>query len=143
MIKTITTSRVVLGVKSASVTDFKAAEKVINDLLDTAKANSDNCAGLAANQIGEHLRICVYLNKKGEYVPVVNPRIISRSKEVKSQYESCLSHPDTDAVKVRRYKAIKTKEYDIATKKYVKRTYKGFQARIIQHEIDHMNGKLI
>ena len=139
----IITDRRLLNIKSESVTDFKAVQEIIDDLLDTAKANASNCAGLAANQIGHNLRVAVYIDKKGQYQVLINPKLISRSKEISAGMEGCLSRPDSPEIKVRRHKWVKLKEYDPKTKTYVKRTYKGYQSRIVQHELDHMNGKLI
>ncbi|MEG0951060.1 MAG: peptide deformylase, partial [Niameybacter sp.] len=76
---------------------------VIEDMVDTAKANEEICVGLAANQIGETARIIVV--KMGEYfIPLVNPKIVKHSQATYEVEEACLSHEGTR--KTTRYASI-------------------------------------
>lgn len=111
----------------------------------------DDALGLAAPQIGISKRIVVFKNKnfdergrvknEKDYDVLINPRItqIRGDKEVTT--EGCLSCPDI-SVEVARYTEIKVKAYDRHGKKINKR-YTGFLARVVQHELDHLEGKLI
>lgn len=112
---------------------------VVNDLLDTLKANEDRCVGMAANMIGINKNIIVI--KMGMFlVPMINPVIKKYSKETYETEESCLSHDGFK--KVKRYQEIEVEFYDRDFKK-TKQCFQGFVAQIIQHEIDHLKGILI
>ena len=115
-------------------------QRIIQDLIDTANANRDenHCVGLAAIQIGEPVRVVVAL--KGEtFVPFVNPVIKRYYGGEYLAEEGCLSLEGTRTVN--RHDGI---ELFHQTKKGVKKqVFTGFLAQIIQHEIDHLNGKLI
>ncbi|MCH5195836.1 MAG: peptide deformylase [Oscillospiraceae bacterium] len=108
------------------------------DLLDTLKANSEHCVGMAANMIGVSKRIIVF-NDKGVYTVMFNPEIIKCSGAYEAE-EGCLSLSGTR--KAKRYKSIKVKFENEKLQSRVK-TYTDFTAQIIQHEIDHCNGILI
>ena len=108
------------------------------DLADTLKANLDRCVGMAANMIGKKKRIIVMA--KGPLVVVmINPKIISASGEYETE-EGCLSLEGKR--KTKRYRSIRLKWQDMQMKEHIG-TLDGFQAQIVQHEIDHCNGKLI
>lgn len=126
-----------LGQKSEIAT--KADIQVANDLLDTLIANKEVCVGMAANMIGVKKRIIVFDNN-GEYMVMFNPEIIEKYDEYEAQ-EGCLSLLGGPR-NIKRYKVIKVKYQDINLKEYTK-TFVGFSAQIIQHEIDHCNGVLI
>lgn len=112
---------------------------IIDDMIDTAKANEEICVGLAANQIGERVRIIVA--KMGrEFIPLVNPKIINHSKSTYEAEEACLSHEGTK--KVVRYASIEVAYLDRHFRKK-KQTFNGFVAQVIQHEMDHCEGILI
>ena len=115
-------------------------ERIIRDLIDTANANRENnhCVGLAAIQIGEPKRITVVYDGK-KFIPFVNP-IISVTKGKKyTAIEGCLSLDGERQVERRQQITVLR-----ATKNgFVREKYNGFMAQIIQHEIDHLNGKLI
>ncbi len=108
------------------------------DLLDTLKANSEGCVGMAANMIGELKRIIAFDNG-GVYTVMFNPEIIKASEPYEAQ-EGCLSLDGTRTAK--RFKKIKvrwqTADFQIRIKQF-----SGFAAQIIQHEIDHCNGIII
>ena len=114
----------------------------IQDLLDTAKYWSRRCAGLAFPQIGILKRGFV-IKVNGIFQPVINPQIISKSTAIKSRFESCLSLPQQEPIKVRRSITIKISYYDPFIKENCIQKFGQFEARVVQHEIDHLNGILI
>ncbi len=125
---------------------FKVSKKIktlVTDMLDTMyKANG---VGLAAPQVNENLRIFIIdvSDPKGPVDPLVfiNPKIIKKSGAINS-YEGCLSFPQayTD---VRRYANVMVKALDINGRPFVKEARDGeLLARAIQHEFDHLEGKL-
>ena len=115
-------------------------------VLDMKKTMVENMGvGLAANQIGQDLSIFVIDTKTAEAhkVPEVyfNPEITEYSTEVEAKEEGCLSIPSF-YVEIPRSKKIMFKALDESGKK-IKFKAKGFLARILQHETDHLNGKTI
>ena len=108
------------------------------DLIDTLKANMDRCVGMAANMIGKKKRIIV-MAKGPIVVAMINPVILSASGEYETE-EGCLSLEGVR--KTKRYRSIRLKWQDMQMKEHVG-TLDGFQAQIVQHEIDHCDGKLI
>ena len=108
------------------------------DLIDTLKANMDRCVGMAANMIGKKKRIIV-MAKGPIAVVMINPVILSASGEYETE-EGCLSLEGVR--KTKRYRSIRLKWQDMQMKEHVG-TLDGFQAQIVQHEIDHCDGKLI
>lgn len=137
MVKEIVKDTFFLQIKS---TDAEKADlQTAYDLLDTIKANADRCVGLAANMIGVSKRMLVALIGN-EYVVMINPKISSRSKQVIEVSEGCLSLVGERAVK--RYVSVEVEYYDMKFKKKHK-LFKGFEAQIIQHEMDHFEGILI
>ena len=99
--------------------------------------------GLAAPQVGVNQRLMVY-NASGdrrrwlEEVVLINPRIVEKSDATDIQNEACLSFPDMDG-DVTRHKWIKVEAYNTKGKK-MKKKYNGWEARIFQHEYDHLDG---
>ncbi len=136
MVKEIVHDIFFLGIKSkpADENDIQTAY----DLLDTLKAHSFECVGMAANMIGVAKSIIVF-DDNGVYTVMFNPEIISRSGIYETE-EGCLSLSGTR--KTKRYKTIKVRSQNIDLKQRIK-TYTGFTAQIIQHEIDHLNGIII
>ena len=108
------------------------------DLLDTLRFHKDGCVGMAANMIGVNKRIIVFDND-GDYVLMFNPVIVKKSSPYEVE-EGCLSLTGTRSVK--RYKSIKVQwqNEDFQTRL---KTFTGWTAEIIQHEIDHCEGILI
>ena len=146
-IRKIVTNKALLQIPSDRCADN--AERwpdVVADLFDTAKHYSENgrvgCAGLAANQIGEMLR-CFVMNQGRHFIAVVDPEIISRGGGIKGAFEGCLSRPDARPIRVRRHKRIKVRYYDPMTADVITRKFSGFDARVFQHECDHLEGVLI
>lgn len=108
------------------------------DLLDTIKANSYRCIGMAANMIGENVSIIV-AQVGMSYLVMFNPVIISTKGEYKTQ-EGCLSH--NGGRPCVRHQTIKVKYDDINFKSHTEE-FKGLTAQIIGHEVDHLKGILI
>ena len=111
---------------------------VADNLLDTLRANAERCVGMAANMIGVQKRIIVF-DDGGKYAEMFNPEIIAQSAPYNVE-EGCLSLSGTR--KTVRYGKIKVRWQDRAFRVKIK-TFTGFTAQIIQHEIDHTNGILI
>ena len=112
--------------------------QVVQDLMDTLSANAEHCVGMAANMIGVHKRILVF--SAGPFnVAMINPVMVRKSGPYETE-EGCLSLPGVR--KTTRYKTIEVEYYDISFKKR-KETFRDFTAQIIQHEMDHFEGKLI
>ena len=108
------------------------------DLLDTLIAHKDGCVGMAANMIGVNKRIIAFDNE-GEYMVMLNPMIVKQSGVYEAE-EGCLSLTGTR--KVRRFKSIKVQWQTEKLQTRLK-TFTGWTAEIIQHEIDHCEGVLI
>ena len=109
------------------------------DLLDTLTANRETCVGMAANMIGVLKRIIVFDNS-GEYMTMFNPEIIKCDKPYDTS-EGCLSLVG-EPRPVKRFKSIKVRWQNEKFETRIK-TFTGFPAQVIQHEIDHCNGILI
>lgn len=137
MVKELMHDPIFLGGKSevATIEDLQTAQ----DLLDTLTAHKDSCVGMAANMIGVRKRIIAFDNE-GKYMVMFNPEIIKRSGPYDTE-ESCLSLLGGPR-KCKRYQSIKvqwqTEKFETRIK-----TFTGWTAQIIQHEIDHCNGVLI
>ena len=108
------------------------------DLLNTLAAHRDGCVGMAANMIGVNKRIIVFDNG-GEYMLMFNPVIIRQSGAYEAE-EGCLSLSGTRRVK--RFRTIKVQWQNEKFQTRLK-TFTGWTAEIIQHEIDHCEGVLI
>ena len=109
------------------------------DLLDTLAFHKDGCVGMAANMIGVTKRIIVFDNE-GTYMTMLNPEILKAEGEYEAQ-EGCLSLLGGPR-KCRRYRKIKVQYQNLQMQVRIK-TFTGWTAQIIQHEIDHCNGVLI
>ena len=117
--------------------------QVAQDLLDTLIAHKDSCVGMAANMIGVRKRIIAFLNESGRaptYTVMLNPEIIKKDGVYNTE-EGCLSLLGGPRP-CKRYKSIKVKYQTTEMQTRIK-TYTGWTAQIIQHEIDHCNGVLI
>ena len=111
---------------------------VAQDLLDTLAAHKDGCVGMAANMIGVRKRIIVFDNE-GKYMVMFNPEIIKKSGPYEAE-EGCLSLTGTR--KTKRWQSIKV-QYQNEQFQIRFKTFTGWTAQIIQHEIDHYEGILI
>ena len=111
---------------------------VAQDLLDTLTAHKDGCVGMAANMIGVCRRIIVFDNE-GKHMVMFNPEIIKKSGPYEAE-EGCLSLTGTR--KAKRWQSIKVQYQNELFQTRIK-TFTGWTAQIIQHEIDHCEGVLI
>lgn len=137
MVKQLTHDPIFLSLKSEVAT--KEDLQVAEDLLDTLTAHKDGCVGMAANMIGVRKRIIAFDNE-GTYMIMFNPEIIKKSEPYETE-EGCLSLLGGPR-KCKRYKTIKVK-WQTAEMQVRIKTFTGFTAQIIQHEVDHCNGILI
>ena len=109
------------------------------DLLDTLIAHKDGCVGMAANMIGVCKNIIVFDNE-GSYMTMLNPEILKAEGEYEAE-EGCLSLLGGPR-KCRRFRKIKVRYQTLDMQTRIK-TFAGWPAQIIQHEVDHCNGILI
>ena len=136
MIREICRDETFLAQKAAPATadDLATAQ----DLLDTLTAHKDGCVGMAANMIGVCKRIIAFDNE-GTYMVMFNPVIMKQSGPYEAE-EGCLSLSG-----VRKTKRFQTVKVQWQNEKFQTRlkTFTGWTAEIIQHEIDHCEGILI
>ena len=136
MIKPIVKDILFLGQKSEEATKNDIA--VVDDLIDTLRANLEGCVGLAGNMIGSKKRILVFA-VGSMIVPMINPVILKKENPYETE-ESCLSL--IGFRKTKRYEMIEVEYLDRNFKKQ-KQVFTGFTAQIIQHEMDHFEGIII
>ena len=141
MIKELMHDPIFLTGKSEAAT--KEDLPIARDLLDTLMAHKDSCVGMAANMIGVKKRIIAFLDESGRtptYTVMLNPEIIKKDGAYETE-ESCLSLLGGPRP-CKRYKSIKVKYQTLELQNRIK-TYTGWTAQIIQHEVDHCDGVLI
>ena len=141
MVKELVHDPFFLGVKSEAATAEDAA--VAEDLLDTLRAHKEGCVGMAANMIGVRKRIIAFLDESGRtptYTVMFNPEILKKEGAYDTE-EGCLSLLGGPRP-CKRYRTVKVK-YQTAQMQVRIKTYGGWTAQIIQHEIDHCDGILI
>ncbi len=136
MIREICKDETFLAQKAAPAT--VADLGVAQDLMETLIAHKDGCVGMAANMIGVNKRIIAFEND-GEYMVMFNPVIVKQSGSYETD-EGCLSLIGTR--KTKRHKVIKVQWQNEKFQTRLK-TFTGWTAEIIQHEIDHCEGILI
>ena len=112
--------------------------EIARDLLETLEAHKAGCVGMAANMIGVRKRIIAFDNE-GSYMVMFNPEIVKKSGAYEAE-EGCLSLTGTR--KTRRWQSIKV-QYQNEKMQIRLKTFTGWTAQIIQHEIDHCNGIII
>lgn len=149
--KTVQVGDPVIRAKAKPVKDFKTAatKRVIRDLTDTLRAH--NLVGIAAPQIGESLGIFVTEIRQTKFRPnvtpdelrvFINPKIVSVSKKVVSDWEGCGSVAEAGLfAKVRRPESVTIEAYNEQGEKFTF-SAKGLLGRVIQHENDHLDGVL-
>ena len=137
MVKEVVHDPILLGIQLEPAT--KEDLQVAQDLLDTLIANKDACVGMAANMIGVHKRIIV-VDNDGTYLTMFNPVILKMAEPYDTQ-EGCLSLLGVPRP-CKRFKTIKVQWQNAQFQTRIK-TFTGWMAQIIQHEIDHCNGVLI
>ena len=137
MIRPLVHDPLLLARKSTPATadDLPTAQ----DLLDTLTAHKEECVGMAANMIGVTKNIIVF-DCDGTYMVMLNPEIIAKSEAYETE-EGCLSLLGGPR-KTRRFRKIKVRYQNAALQTRLK-TFTGWTAQIIQHEIDHCHGILI
>ena len=137
MVKELVHDPILLSRKSDPATgdDLQTAR----DLLDTITANRASCVGMAANMIGVYKRIIVF-DCEGSYMTMFNPEILKSAEPYETE-EGCLSLLGGPR-KCKRFRSIKVRWQNEAFQTRIK-TFTGWTAQIIQHEIDHCNGVLI
>jgi len=118
----------------ATTSDLSVAQ----NLLDTLIAHKDGCVGMAANMIGVNKCIIAFDNE-GEYMVMFNPVIVKRSGSYEAE-EGCLALSSTR--KAKRFRIIKVQWQNEKFQTRIK-TFTGWTAEIIQHEIDHCEGIII
>ena len=138
MIRPIMKDVIFLAQKSVPAKDCEEDRAVAQDLLETLLAHKDGCVGMAANMIGVAKRI-IAVDCDGTYLLMFNPEIIKSSEPFETQ-EGCLS---LDGIRTtKRWKNIKVQYQNEKFQTRLK-TFSGWTAQIIQHEIDHCNGIII
>ena len=137
MVRELVHDPFLLARKSAPAT--KEDQEIARDLMDTLLAHRDSCVGMAANMIGVCKRIIVFDNG-GTPMLMFNPQIIKASGEYETE-EGCLSLLGGPR-KTKRYQKIKV-QYQTGDFQTRLKSFEGWTAQIIQHEIDHCNGILI
>lgn len=136
MIRPIMRNELVLQRASAPATE--ADLPIAQDLLDTLEAHRHSCVGMAANMIGVNKRIIAFEND-GEYMLMFNPVIVKKSGPYDTE-EGCLSLTGTR--KAKRFQTVKVQWQNEKFQTRLK-TFTGWTAEIIQHEIDHCEGIVI
>ena len=137
MVRDVVHDPILLGIPSAPAE--KSDLQIAQDLLDTLAFHKNGCVGMAANMIGVHKRIIAFDNE-GTYMVMFNPEIIKSSGLYDTQ-EGCLSLLGGPRP-CKRYQSIKVQWQNEQFQTRIK-TFTGWTAQIIQHEIDHCNGILI
>ena len=136
MIREICKDEMFLSQKAESATPDDLT--VAADLLETLMHHQDGCVGMAANMIGVNKRIIAFDNG-GSYMVMFNPEIIKKSEPYTAE-EGCLSLSGTRSTT--RWRSIKVRWQNERFQERIK-TFTGWTAQIIQHEIDHCSGIII
>jgi peptide deformylase len=130
----------VLRAPCKPVDDVSSVQELAQEMVLAMHANGG--IGLAANQIGDNRRVCVlWLENKTKQMILVNPQITHVSKDKTKENEGCLSCPAV-WIPIKRHKAVVVKAKDLSGTE-VAYEFTDMDARILQHEIDHLNGRLI
>ena len=137
MVRELVHDPILLGRKSEPAT--REDLPIAQDLLDTLNAHRETCVGMAANMIGQLKNIIVF-DCDGEPMLMLNPEIIKAEGEYETQ-EGCLSLLGGPRP-AKRYQKIKVRYQNTAMQVRLK-TFTGWTAQIIQHEVDHCSGILI
>ena len=137
MVRELVHDPILLARKSLPATE--ADLPIARDLLDTLLFHREGCVGMAANMIGQFVNIIAF-DCEGSYMVMFNPEILRRDKEYETQ-EGCLSLLGGPRP-ARRWQSIKVRYQNEKMQTRIK-TFTGWTAQIIQHEIDHCNGVLI
>ena len=136
MIRAICKNEIFLALKAEPATSDDV--QIAADLLETLMHHRDGCVGMAANMIGVNKRIIAF-NNEGRYMVMFNPEIVKKSGPYETR-EGCLSL--TGIRPAKRWKSIKVRWQNEKFQERLK-TFNGWIAQIIQHEIDHCEGIII
>ena len=136
MIRDICKDEAFLGQKAEPATPEDLP--IAADLLETLEHHKNRCVGMAANMIGVNKRIIAFDNE-GAFLVMFNPEIVKKSGPYEAE-EGCLSL--TGVRRARRWKSVKVRWMNEKFQERVK-TFTGWTAQIIQHEIDHCEGVII
>jgi len=136
MVREIMKDPIFLGQPSQPATEEDRA--IGQDLLDTLEAHKDRCVGMAANMIGQLKRVIVF-DDEGTITLMFNPKVVKKTGPYRAA-EGCLSLPGLREAK--RWKTVKI-QYQNEVFQTRFKTYTGYTAQIVQHEIDHCDGVLI
>lgn len=137
MVQEIMKDLLFLGRKAEAAT--KEDRAIAEDLLDTLRAHRDYCVGMAANMIGEQKAI-IAIVEGNRLTAMLNPEVVKKSPKTYKTVEGCLSIPGEREVERHDWIEVKYRDMDWHKEK---RKFTGFEAEIIQHELDHLEGKLI
>ena len=137
MVKEIMKDLLFLGRKAEAAT--KEDRAIAENLLDTLRAHRDHCVGMAANMIGEQKAI-IAIVEGNRLTAMLNPEVVKKSPKTYKTVEGCLSIPGERKVERNDWIEVKYRDMDWHKEK---RKCTGFEAEIIQHELDHLEGKLI
>lgn len=137
MVKEIMKDLLFLGRKAEAAT--KEDRAIAEDLLDTLRAHRDHCVGMAANMIGEQKAI-IAIVEGNRLTAMLNPEVVKKSPKTYKTVEGCLSIPGEREVERHDWIEVKYRDMDWHKEK---RKFTGFEAEIIQHELNHLEGKLI
>jgi peptide deformylase len=121
--------------------EYAHARKVIKNLRDTLK-NSKNGVGLAAPQIGEHIRVFLFTLKSKEVIAIINPEIVQKKGRTIYSTEGCLSFPGQEIKRIPRSNQLRIEGFDedgFALNMFLSE----LSSIIFQHELDHLDGKVI
>ena len=136
MIREIVHDPIFLAIPSQAATE--ADLPVAADLMDTLAAHRADCVGMAANMIGESKRIIAFFDGE-QMMAMLNPRLLMKKDPYETE-EGCLSL--SGIRKTTRYQKVQVEYLNLKMQKK-QRTFTGFSAQIIQHEMDHCDGILI
>ena len=123
----------------------KEDAELLDEMFKYVKEHQDEAVGLSAVQVGHLKRMCAIRFKQGGKTvayKLVNPKVISHSSKMMFNSEGCLSVDEQHDENIGRWTSIKVWAYDAICKCNVCITATGLEAIILQHELDHMDGKL-
>ncbi len=123
----------------------KEDQALLDEMYSYVRNHKDKAVGLSAIQVGVPKRMCaIRLCRDGHTFnyKLVNPKIVRHSSDIIAMPEGCLSVEEEHNEPVKRWKSVLVYGFDAITGKNVTINASGFEARILQHEIDHMDGIL-
>ena len=123
----------------------KEDKDLLDEMYKYVKEHKEEAVGLSAVQVGQLKRMCAIrfsIDGKTRGYKLVNPRIISHSSKLMFNPEGCLSVDEHHDEPIPRYSEVKVVAFDTITNSNVCINARGYEAIILQHEIDHMDGKL-